>query len=188
MITDIFDINTVKIMTLFSVSPGSKFTRKEIKEKTMLNNLPLDGALAVLLKNKILMKEKRLLSINFESNMAKAILEVAKKEHLRFKEIPLKIFYLLIDISESFSKVNGIDNIYLFGSYAKLIYTEKSDVDLAIILRKEDNNLIKKVKDEIRKMEKKYGKTIQEHFFGKKDLKENDPIIREIKRNGIALF
>lgn len=188
MITDILERNSAKIITLFSISPGSKFTRNEIKEKTMLNNLPLDNALAALLKNKILVKEKRLLSINFESRMSMILLEAVRKEHLRFKEIPLKIFYLLDDASESFSKVNGIENIYLFGSYAKLIYTEKSDIDIAILLKKDDGELIKRIKDEIRKLEKKYGKVIQEHFFEKKDLKENDPIIKEIKKNGIQLF
>ena len=49
MITDIFNKDIVKILTLFSVSLGSKFTRNEIKEKTMLNNVPLDNALNILL-------------------------------------------------------------------------------------------------------------------------------------------
>lgn len=188
MITDIFDRNIGKILSLFSISPGSKFTRKEIKEKTMLYNIPLDKALTVLLNNKILIKEKRLLSVNFEDNNAKNIIEIIKKEYLRFKEIPLKIYYLLLDICASLSELNQIENICLFGSFAKLIYTEKSDIDLGIILQREDKVLIQKIKSEIAKIEKKYEKTIEEHFFEKNDLSEKDPLIEEIKRNNIVLF
>ena len=188
MITDIFDRSIVKILTLFSISPGSKFTRKEIKEKTMLYNIPLDKALTALLNNKILIKEKRFLSMNFENNNAKNVMEIIKKEYLRFKEIPLKIYYLLLDICASLSAINQIENIYLFGSFSKLIYTEKSDVDLGIILRRESKELIKKIRSETSKIEKKYEKIIEQHFFEKKDLSKKDHLIKEIKKNNVVLL
>ena len=89
MITDIFNKDIVKIMTLFSVSPGSKFTRKEIQDKTLLNNVPLDKSITVLLNNKILKKEKRLLSWFGGHNSLANMFEIVSKEYMRFKEIPL---------------------------------------------------------------------------------------------------
>ena len=188
MITDIFDKDIIKILTLFSVSPGSKFVRNEIKEKTMLNNAPLDNALNILLNNGVLVKEKRFLSLNFENKNLKILLDIIKKEHLRFKEIPLVIYYAVLDMSPVLANIRDIAKAYLFGSYAKLIYTEKSDIDLAIILGKEDKNIIDKVKNGIDKIEKKYNKNIELHFFEKKEMKQRDPIIKEILKNGIELY
>lgn len=188
MITDIFDKDTIKILTLFSVSPGSKFTRNEIKEKTMLNNVPLDSALGKLLKNKLLIKEKRFFNLNFENKNLRALMETVRKEHLRFKEIPLKVYYILMDVSIVLSGIKNIMKIYLFGSYAKLIYTEKSDIDLAVILEKENKDIINKIKKSINKIERKHNKSLELHFFDKKDMHQKDPIIKEILRNNVEVF
>lgn len=188
MISDVFDKNICKVLTLFSVSPGSRFTRNDIKEKTLLHNIPLDNAIINLLNNKILLKEKRFLSLNFENRYAKNIIDIAQKEYIRLKEIPLKIYYLLMDISSELSKETAIKTIYLFGSYAKLIYTEKSDIDLAIILRKEGEKPVKEIKRIMTKIEKKYDKVIETHFFTERDMKQKDRLIKDILKNGVILF
>lgn len=188
MITDIFDKDAIKVLTLFSVSPGSKFARNEIKEKTMLNNVPLDNAMSVLLNNGLLTREKRFFSLNFENKNSKAILDIIKNEHLRFKEIPLKIYYLLLDTSAVMSNIKNIIKVYLFGSYAKLIYTDRSDVDLAVILERGDKGTINKIKKSVNKVEKKYGRSLELHFFEKKDMQQKDPIIKEILKNNVELF
>ena len=188
MITDVFNKDIVKVLTLFSISPGSKFTRNEIKEKTALNNVPLDNVITVLLNNKILIKGKRFLSLNFENKNLKFMLDVVKKEHIKFKEMPLKIYYIMLDVSSVLSKIRSIAKVYLFGSYAKLIYTEKSDIDIAVILEKEDKNLIKKLKKGINRIEEKCNKSIELHFFEKKEMNRKDPIIKEVLRNSVDLF
>ena len=188
MITDIFYKDAVMVLTLFSVSPGSKFTRNEIKEKTALNNIPLDNALNVLLNNRILTREKRFFSLNFENKNSKILLDAIKNEHIRFKEIPLKIYYLMLDASDVMSHITSITKVYLFGSYAKLIYTDRSDVDLAIVLEKSDKGTIDKIKKSANKIEKKYGKSIELHFFEEKDMRQKDPIIKEILKNNVELF
>ena len=70
MISQIFYANSFKIVALFALSPGSRFKRKEIKEKTKLNNVPLDKALSRLVSSGIVKKENNLFSINFESKEA----------------------------------------------------------------------------------------------------------------------
>jgi len=188
MITDIFNKDIAKVLTFFSVSPGSKLTRNEIKEKTKINNAPLDKALEALLNNKILTKEKRLLSLNFENNNMKKALSIIKKEHTRFKDIPLNVYYSLLDISSKIAGIGNVINAYLFGSYAKLIYTEKSDIDLAIVTSKDDKPAVKLIKGYVIKIEEKYDKKIELHFFEKKDMKQKDPIIKEILRNSVEML
>mgnify|MGYP001604819941 CR=1 FL=1 len=81
-----------------------------------------------------------------------------------------------------------IEKVYLFGSYAKLIYTDRPDVDLAIILEKGDKGTIDKIKKSVNKIEKKYGRSLELHFFEEKDMQQRDPIIKEILRNNVELF
>ena len=185
MISDIFDKHIVKVLTLFSISKGSRFTRNEIKEKTSLNNVPLDKTLNTLLKNNILRLEKRFYGLNFDNVNLNIVIEIIEKEYHRFKDLPLRIYYLLVDLSEFLSSLD-VDDAYLFGSFAKLIHNEKSDVDIAIITDNKD--LIAKIKKGINKTGKRYSKVIEEHFFEVSDLSKKDPIIGDIKRNGIKLF
>lgn len=188
MITDIFNGDVVRVLTLFSISPGSKHTRNEIKEKAMLNNLPLDNALSSLIKNKILVRERRFFGLNFEDRLSKDALEIIKKEHLRFREIPLDVYFAMVDLSSQFSKVKIISRAFLFGSFAKMIYTNKSDVDIALFLQSEEKDAIAQIKRDISKLEKKFHRAIEPHFFIIKDIKAKDPLIKEIIRNGIEVY
>ncbi|MEM4397745.1 MAG: nucleotidyltransferase domain-containing protein [Candidatus Woesearchaeota archaeon] len=182
MITDIFSQNIIRILLLFSISPGSKYNRNEIKQKTKLNNVLLDNALNQLLNNQLLEKEKRLYKLNFNNNLTKEFIEKLRKEHIRFNEIPLKVFFILMDVSENLLKKRDIE-IYLFGSYSKLIFNDKSDIDLAIITSQNKESIQKIIK----KIEIKHKKIIECHFFEKTDLKKNEPLIKEILKNGIKL-
>jgi predicted nucleotidyltransferase len=56
--------------------------------------------------------------------------------------------------------------VYLFGSYAKLTFTQESDIDLAIVSDKD----LRFLEKQALKIEKKYKTKIQLHFFPK-DLK-----------------
>ena len=64
MILNLFDLSVAKVLTLFSLAPGIKLRRKEIKEKTRLTNLTLDKALNVLLNSSILVREGNYFKLN----------------------------------------------------------------------------------------------------------------------------
>jgi len=180
--------NLLKSILFFIVSPGSKYSRNEIKEFTKLNNVILDESLTELINLKILFKKDRLFKINLEN---KIIQEIKKElDNKEINELPLKIKYLLIDILNQIQKIKKIENIILFGSYAKLIYHKNSDIDIAIIFKKEPPiKTKKKIKIIIKKISKKYKKEIQEHLFIKEDLKnKKDPLIKEIIQNGRKLI
>ena len=101
---------------------------------------------------------------------------------------PLSLTRSLIDLSSMLSRIQNIAETYLFGSYAKLIHTKESDIDLAIVLIKEDSHTVGKVKNVVRKIEKKYGKAIEIHYFEQEDMSKKDGLILEILRNGVNLF
>lgn len=186
MISLIFNKDIFKVLTIFSVSPGSKFRRNELKEKTKLNNVPLDAILAKLIKSSIIKKETNLYSINFEYD-SKSIINLVSKQYRYFKEIPLTIYFLILDlISEN--KLLNKNEAYLFGSYSKLVHKDTSDVDMAILTGKDFNK--KPIEKIIQKLENKYKKKIELHFFEKSEFYKNkkDPLIKDIIKNGIKVI
>lgn len=187
MISSIIKRNVLRILSVFSLSPGARFLRKEIKEKTKLNNLPLESGITILLNQKILKKYGRFYELNFENKKSQELLEIISSDINKFKKIPLEIFFLLYDLENTLNESKNEKEILLFGSFAKLIYTKDSDIDIAIIYinKINKNNIIKKVN----KIEKKFSRDIQIHFFEKGEFNKNkkDPLIKEIIQNGISL-
>jgi len=160
-----------------------------LKEKIEIYNLPLDNSLTELLTLKIIKEKNRLYSLNLESLFVKKLLEEIKE---KFFNLPLKIQFVILDFISNISKIKNIKEIILFGSYSKLIYSDKSDIDLAIIFYdkiKNKDKTEKKVSLIAEKISKKYKKEIQEHFFSEKELEnKKDPLIIDIKKNGRALI
>jgi len=187
MISQIFDTNAFKIIALFSLSPGSRLKRKEIQEKTKLNNVPLDKALSRLVSSNIIKKENNLFSINFESNEAEKIMEIAVSQFKQMKSLPFDVYLLLLDVVYEISSMKEL-GAWLFGSYSKLVYNEKSDIDLAFLTGESFNkNSVIKI---LRKLENKYNKKLESHFFPKKEFYKNkkDPLVKEILQNGIKIL
>ena len=174
-------------MTLFSLSPGSRFNRKELKERTILSNLSLDKALANLTSSGVLKREKSHYSVDFENPYSKMLLEVCGKQHKQMKEIPLDVYFLLADAVEGVSMQKGIE-LFLFGSYSKLVYKKDSDVDIAVLHGKRIDKT--GIKNLFLKLEKRYGKSIEIHFFEKSGFYRNkrDPLVKGIIKDGILLL
>ena len=177
--------NLMKILLFLAISPGSRYSRKEIKEKTNMNNLPLDSSLIELTNFKLVNQKNKLYYVNLENQIVKQLLDEIKE----LKTLPLKIQFILLDFISNTLKIRGIESIVLFGSYSKLIYSEKSDIDIAIILRKLDKTTKKKISNIANKLSKKHKKEIQEHFFTQEDLQsKKDPLIKDILKNGKVLI
>jgi predicted nucleotidyltransferase len=184
MIVQVFNKDILKILTVFSISRGSKFLRNELKDKTRLHNVNLDNAINTLINCRLIKKEKRFLSLDFENQSIKSIIDLVFREYKRLKELPLDVYFVLIEFIESLSKIKNI-KVYLFGSYAKLIFKENSDIDLAVIgeiNRKEFDGIIQR-------LESKYDRVLEVHYFTNKFYKnKKDPLVKEILRNGVELI
>ena len=113
------------------------------------------------------------------------------KERGKIANIPLKVQYILLDFANYALRFKFIKNIILFGSYSKLIFSEKSDIDIAVVFSNRIRNragVEKKLMALEEKLSRKYKKKIQMHFFLEGDLKhKEDPLIRDILRNGVVL-
>ncbi len=186
MISQIFDKDIVKVLTIFAVSPGSKFLRKELKEKTRLNNINLDNAMNILLNSGLVKKEKRLISLDLENS--KIVSGLIANEYKILKELPLNVYFSIIDIIFLLRKFKSID-VYLFGSYAKLIFKDMSDIDIAVVSDKIDTKEKKELNKLIEKLELRYGKKIEVHYFERNFYKnKKDPFVKDILKNSTRLI
>jgi predicted nucleotidyltransferase len=183
MIVQVFNKDVLELLTIFSLSPGSKFLRKELKEKTKLNNVNLDNCINTLLNSDLIKKEKRFLLLNLDN--IKEIIKLVSEEYKKLKELPLDVYFSIINILFFLNKLKSI-NVYLFGSYAKLIFKDNSDIDIAIISENINKKELNKL---VQKTESKYKKRIEIHYFGKDFYKnKKDPLVKEIIKNGIKLI
>ena len=189
MITNLLNKNSIKIISYLSISPGSKYTRKEIKEKTKLNNVPLDESISRLILLQIIKRERNLYFLKLEHEPTKKIIELIKSEYNKYN-VSYGIFILLLETIDKTSKYKQIRDIILFGSHAKLIHTDRSDIDIAIISSEKINDKVKKgIINRIEQISKKENKKIDAQFFTNKEMKENqsDLLIKDILRNGKSL-
>lgn len=185
---NVLDKNLTKILSFFLISPGSKYNRKDIQEKTKMNNIPLDNTLQRLLALKLINKNKQFYFLNFNMEENKKIFSIISDEY-RYFNLSYQIFNILVEISDTLSRIKEIKSVILFGSFAKLIHTENSDVDIAVTLENKIKNrqkTEKTIKDRISKIAKKNKKEIELHFFMQKDLQigKSDPLIKDIIKNG----
>ncbi|MEM5843386.1 MAG: nucleotidyltransferase domain-containing protein [Candidatus Aenigmatarchaeota archaeon] len=177
------DQNVAKVLTIFSLAPGAKFRRKELKERTKLNNVNLDKALDSLQNSKIVLRDNNYFKLNLNEK-TKTLIEIIQKEYKELNEIPLNVFFSILDLINRVIFLKDV-KVYLFGSYAKPTFKEGSDIDLAIISGKKLDFLEKIAL----KIKKKYKTKIQLHFFGEDFTKhKEDPLVREITRNNIQLL
>ena len=186
MIGWIFDKDILEVLTVFSISPGSRFLRKDLKEKTKLNNVNLDNALSILINSKILRKEGRFLLLDLDC--AKDIINIISAQYKGLRQLPLDAYFSIINIIYFISKFKAVD-VYLFGSYAKLVHKDTSDIDIAIVSDDISEDIKKELNALAQKTESRYGKKIEVHYFGLNFYKnKKDHLVKEILRNGIRLI
>lgn len=174
-------------MTVISLSKGSRFQRKELKKRTFMNNVTLDRTLALLLNTGIIARKNRYFFLNLENETAKQMTEIIHRQYRQLREIPLDAYFSITDTISYLSRFKNID-VYLFGSYSKLIFRETSDIDIAIISDSIAENK-KEIQNSVQKTGKRYKKTIEIHYFENVFYKnKKDPLVAEILRNGIKLI
>jgi predicted nucleotidyltransferase len=73
--------------------------------------------------------------------------------------------------------------LYLYGSFAKDVFTSESDIDLAIFLDKEDLDGFEE-DVQLMKLRRQVDLRIEPHSFARSDFDETDPYIKEIITSG----
>lgn len=124
------------------------------------------------------------LDLNSEKTFALlSLAEIEKKEHLLKENKKLKL--ILEDFTGMLKEKNSIITIVLFGSYAKNLATEKSDMDIFLIVKKKFP--IEPITKEIYA---KYGVEINALVLTEKEFKaqKGKEIIREIIKDHYVLY
>jgi len=124
------------------------------------------------------------LDLNSEKTFALlSLAEIEKKEHLLKENKKLKL--ILEDFTSMLKEKNSVITIVLFGSYAKNLATDKSDIDVFLIVKKKFP--LEPITKEIYA---KYGVEINALALTEKEFKaqKGKEIIREIIKNHYVLY
>jgi len=168
---NIFKNNIYRIFELFIEHPNRDFSARGIARIVKLNHATVLKYLGNLLKLNIIKKKKETLYPTYYANIENSKYKFYKKNYIVFK---IKESGLI----DFIQKQTLASTIVLFGSCAKGVFTEKSDIDIFVEA--------KELKLDISKYEKELGKKINLLFESNinnlsKELKNN--II-----NGIILY
>lgn len=186
MIGLIFDTNCFKILSLFAVFPEPGHKRNEIKEKTKLNNVPLDKALTKLLLSHVLAIENNIYRLDMENKSTKRAVKLALRQYQALNELPFDLYLLLIDLLDDFSYIKNLE-LYLSDDPSKSSY-QKSSIEITIITPKSIDK--KSISTIINKLTSKYRKQVEVHDFISASFYKNpnDPKVKALINNSIRLI
>ena len=175
-------------MPLFSLAPGKGLNRKTAKEFTKLSNIAIDNSLNRLVREGIVMREKRIFRLNLSNEKTQCILNVLKKEQQLLREVAYSIWLILFDLSSAITEKTDFEKIILFGSHAKHIASATSDIDIAVLSKKKNTRQEFKAEEISDEFEKRCKKKIQLHYFTEDEFETGKlEIVKEIKKEGILI-
>ncbi len=79
----------------------------------------------------------------------------------------------------------NIERAYLFGSYAKGMVTEDSDIDLAVVFKEFADSFDMQV--QLMKLRRKFDTRIEPHPFQEADFTPSNPLVRQILDTGLQV-
>lgn len=184
---------TWRILLLMAESPGSRLTRAEIKKFTCLGNNAITESMKDLLIHNIMNARKNgktSYGLDMADEMTKQILLLCEMERKRLNGIPYSFSLILREYVRIILAISAPLRIILFGSVAKRVYREDSDIDIAIIF---DDELKTQARLDMEgaadRLKKRFGKEIQQHIFTVKEFEiSKDKLVLEIRRDGIDLL
>ncbi|MBS3121366.1 nucleotidyltransferase domain-containing protein [Candidatus Woesearchaeota archaeon] len=180
-----------RILKLLFETPRKKVSRKELFEYTSLGNAPLSNGLNRLVKAGIIIKEKNgkkeFYYVNLDNEYTKLIKEIIEKEKKDIKFLDYDLYVILSEFLRMLLEVCDVDEVILFGSHAKGNASISSDIDIAVVFSDDLSGEIEVTKI-VKKLESKFEKIIQVHFFTAKTFSKKSKLVNEIRRDGISLL
>ncbi len=186
-----------KIMFVLGEAPGKAISRKEIQKLTKSGNKVLTKFLLLMEKFEIVTSCKIGKSYYYRLNLSNPyVLQILETVQLEKKELNNPDFFVLNILREfvyelTNTNLKNLNNVILFGSYAKRTYEKNSDIDVAIILEKKDANDEILITEIISRLNKRFKKEIQPHYFTKiefEELSKKEGVEKEILKDGIKLL
>ncbi len=186
-----------RILLVLAEAPGKAVERKEIQELTCLGNKVLTKFLLVLERFNLVLSAKVGRTYTYKLNLANPItgkiLEVILLEKKELNNPDFAALIILRELVYELTNINleNIQQVILFGSFAKRTHHAGSDIDVAIIVREKDTNDEILIADAIGRLKARFGKEIQPHFFTEQEFKESrksSTLVQEILKDGLRLM
>ena len=179
--------NKLKIMSLFRSDYLAQFHVREIAKLIKKSHVTLLPHLKSLENDNILIPKtigkNKVYSLNFKNIVTKNYLTLSETVE---STIFLEQVFLIKKITKEIFDLDLPGTIIIFGSYAKRTFNDDSDIDIFYLGQITDKEI-----DEIRKVGKTYGKTINVKKTTPKGfnsgLRKKDHLIIEIIKNHIII-
>lgn len=136
--------NNFKVMKLFFDAPDKKFHIREIARKTNISSTGVIKIVKRLKKEGLLISKKKRVVEEIEPNL-KARFPVLKRVYNLYNLLDSGIITYLKDFYEE------PEAIILFGSYAEGTDNSKSDIDIAIVTKKEDTPALQQYQKKLKR-------------------------------------
>jgi predicted nucleotidyltransferase len=186
-----------KILFVFAEAPGKAVSRKEIQQLTKLGNKVLTKFLLLLEKFSMITSSKIGKAYYYKLNLSNPFTEQIVGTILLEKKQLNNPDFAALNVLREFvyeltnADLGNLEQVILFGSYAKRTFSKDSDIDVAIITQEKsaDDELL--ITDIIDRLHKRFRKEIQPHYYTAKEFKElakKNKLVKEIVKDGVRLL
>ncbi len=183
-----------RVLFVLTTSPGRGFTKEDIKKMTKLGGNSIFRTMYTLEKNGIITGKKdgrkTYYRLNFCNQYSNIITEICRMEREHLNNIDSETAIILREYTRQISEAVDVDSMYVFGSTVKNKQTKNSDVDIALVLKGDIDSISKtKIRSISERVQKRFGKCIDEHIFRKDEfMRMNIPYSEAVHRDGIRLI
>jgi len=178
----------LKVLGLFAEAPGKALNRTELQKYTHIANNPLSGALKALMNFNVIEKKNNNYQLNFRNEFVPKLMDLLKDEIKSLKNIPYSVWLMLFDFNKKIVNKMDMVSLYMFGSWAKGIARDSSDIDLAMVVHEKSREIEVELSGLAESLKEKYDRSIQIHIFDEKEFKGKETIlIKEILKDGIRI-
>lgn len=183
-----------RVLDLMGETPGRKMARQELRHFTHLGNKSLTNALRRLTLSGILLKDarKELYWLNLPHPYAALIHELIARANADLGHMDFASKIAILDFARKMmEEASFVQRLILFGSVARGTAAPASDIDIAVVTKRKlelkEKLQVQKIAGEI---EKKHGKSIQEHYFTREQFRgpAKNKLILQVRREGKDLL
>ncbi len=131
--------------------------------------------------------------MNLSNPFVEQLLAIMNEEKRALNNIDFSLLVLIREFVYELTNVHleNLHQVILFGSYVKRTYTKHSDVDIAIITEKRIVSDELCVTDIVDKLEKRFNKHIQPHYYTSAEyeqLKTKNKLVKDISLDGVRIY
>ncbi|GAB4116568.1 MAG: hypothetical protein Kow00103_12420 [Candidatus Caldatribacteriota bacterium] len=174
---EIISINKSKLrkelLNLYFTNPDRKYYLRELERI-------LGFSVGNIRKELINLRRSGLFLVEHRGNLTYYCLNKSYPLFTELKGIISKTIGVPTALKESLKKIKGLEYAFIYGSFAKGEESEISDIDLFVLGKIEENELINEIKNVEKKLQREINFTLYEKSDFRQKKNEGNPFILEI--------